>query len=368
MVDEFVSDDSDDFDGDRVFKDLDEVVRHLRPPKSKNRVYNTLHGLISAPQRLQYHQLEEYEMEIIWEWAGNKDAFFQAAVESTNPPEDPGESLRGLNSICCLLGQMKTQNRIDKVRGRLLQYFLALFVERHISDVRDVRVVTRLVIDSGLIAPEVTSNLENNLRTWLAGGRCYMQFARALGGAGVLIHLPLIGSTSWESHSHLRGTYGARNYELLRRIRVPEAADEGRLAPNVGIDLNAHQLVDRLVQDLSQECGVQTLFVVDAADRRQTRGSRLRRGRQTPYQPPQSASQAGRQGSGHARRSRGHTRHPPPNDSPHTSSLGDASLSGQAPLFSAYPPLGDDYHSLSSPQIFSDEGSVERFSSSTPGA
>lgn len=213
---------------------------------------------------------------------------------------------------------MRTQERIDKVRGRLLQYFLARFVERHISNARDVKQVTRQVLDRGLIAPEVMPNLVNNLQTWVAGGRCYMQLARVLGGAGVLIYLPLIGSSSWETHCRPSGMYGDQNYKLVRRIRVPQAANEERWASNVGKYLDAHQLVESLVDDFLEECA--SSLVNDAPDSTQTGGLRFRRGRlavSTDSASPSDVSQ-------------------------HTFSIGVPSLSGGTPLFSAYSPLGDD--------------------------
>lgn len=324
--------------------------------ETENRVYNTLRGLALDRRRLGEHQLQDPDFEIIWKWAGSKHDFFRQAVEHTDPPSDPGRSDPGLNSVCSLLVRMQTQGRIDIVRCRLLQYFLARFVAKFIPDVKNTTEVARLMVESGWIAKGVTLNLEKNLQAWLAAGRCYEQLAAELGGAGALLLLLLIGWSSWEVHCHPTRPYGNPICQLLVDMGVPEAANVVHWASNVEAFLNAHELVDNLVHDLFQECHPDAVCFVSAPSSKpaRTKGRGIRSSRFAPRFAPYPES-------GHARR----PQNTPPFDSPHAVS---PEFSGQVPVFSIHPGPDDDdlCRVLSGPPTPLDGVCIPPFSPSTP--
>lgn len=358
---------------------LHELHLQKQKLKSNNRLYNTLWGLLWDPRKLATARLQEREIDIIWSWVGDDRAFFRLDVHDPGapadpaPPDDAGPFAPGLHSVCNLLGRMTTQRRIDKVRGRLLQYLLARFVDQVLPDVKDVGELARLMVESGWIARGLTRDLEEDLRGWLAGGRVYGKLALGLGGPGVLIHLPLIGSSAWESHCHPEGPYGTRNLDTLRRIGVHETAHEGRWAPKVDRTLNAHEVVNALVDDLLRKCQVYAVHFVTASDgtpqpsrSKRSKRTKLRRPHAVPYPSPVPPIRAERSASGHSHRTP--PPYTPPGVSPPAFSPTDASLSGQVPLFSAHSPLSDNCHVLASPPILFDGEEVEPFPPSNPVA
>lgn len=222
----------------------------MRGPKG-NRVYNRL--LRDAPAE----ELDDVAEHTIWNWVHDKDAFFHATARSSRADADSpasGASVRLLDSVCCLLEDLQTQERVDSVRWRLLLYFLARFVDEKIHDVRDAGAMAQLLADAGWISRGREEALARHLRNWLKAGRNYVELASALEGPGALIYLPLWGRTMWEHHCHPGGGWWSQIVRLLRQRGVPTAAKRKRHD-----DRDAHQVVDALLQHWSQQCGISFL-------------------------------------------------------------------------------------------------------------
>lgn len=168
-------------------------------------------------------ELREEVVAIIWSWVDDMDLFFHGAVTAP-APHGGGSGMLLLDSVCGMLHFIKTQSAVDRIRWRLLLYFLALLVDERISHVGDEDEVVDLLVQYGWISEGLEELLKAHLRDWLKAGRNYVELAQALGGAGALICLPLWGPSAWEHHCHPGGEYWLAIIGRLRELGVPTAA------------------------------------------------------------------------------------------------------------------------------------------------
>lgn len=235
----------------------------------------------------------------IWSWANQKELFFKPGGEPTKGEHEasvpPGGALF-FNSVCSLLKKMEQQNQVDTVRMRLLLYFLARFVDERCEGAQE-DVVVFLLVDSGWISKTLQPYLEMNLKKWLAAGRVYARLVELLGvGAGILIFLPLFGSSTWEQKCSLVREQGEMIAYALHRLGVLEAAsvirDDNR---------SAHAVVQEIVQHLFEQspnlvmCNISAAFGPLKGKKRirrprSTQSRRLRRRLASPRRPPDDAS------------------------------------------------------------------------------
>jgi hypothetical protein len=183
--------------------------------------------------------------------------------------------------VCTLLNQVQDQNQINTIRTRLLLYFLALFVDKEIPFVRDINTVASLVVDKGLISED----LKKNLPDWLRAGRRYVGLVDLLNaGLGILIFLPLLSPSTWESHCPLTGMYVDSIKHKLKSMGVPEAANATRYGGRTG-----HDVVQELMEDCFPRSSINFVTCDPATGSPSTGSARFIRKPRDSYSQPRSS-------------------------------------------------------------------------------
>ena len=249
--------------------------------EEKNRALQSLSGASIS-------KLEETVIATIWGWATHKKSFFDSgSVTAAGPVRSSAGASPILDSVCTLLKQVQEQTQINTIRRRLLLYFLARFVDGKIKDVRDMDRVVTLVVDSGWISPEpeLLSLLKENLPRWLKAGRRYVGLVHLMNaGLGVLIFLPLLTDSTWESHCPRTGMYVDAILEKLRSMGVPEEANAKRHG-----DLTGDDIVRELWEELFAQSSVNFVACNPATVSPSTGGVRFIRKPRDLYSQPRDS-------------------------------------------------------------------------------
>jgi hypothetical protein len=231
-------------------------------------------------------ELREEVVAIIWSWVDDMDLFFHGAVTAP-APHGGGSGMLLLDSVCGMLHFIKTQSAVDRIRWRLLLYFLALLVDERISHVGDEDEVVDLLVQYGWISEGLEELLKAHLRDWLKAGRNYVELAQALGGAGALICLPLWGPSAWEHHCHPGGEYWLAIIGRLRELGVPTAAQRKRHQ-----DYTAYDVAGAVVDHCFARCPTGFLSGHRSPSQRLPAGRRIRKRRRSG--PPRRRRQTRR--------------------------------------------------------------------------
>ncbi|KAJ6117953.1 hypothetical protein N7523_005704 [Penicillium sp. IBT 18751x] len=219
--------------------------------KDKNRTLQSLRSS-SVPA------LEPEAIATIWGWAKDKGSFLTPAGKT-----DPCSPI--LDSVCKRLNHNTTAAvLINTIHTRLLLYFFARFVDEKLEDVRDLDRVVQLVLESGWISnePEIIALFKDNFSKWLRAGRRYVGLVELLDvGEGVIIFLPPIKPSTWESHCPRAGTYANQIKTKLHEMGVSAAAD----ARHDG--WTAHEVVREVVEHLFAQSSTSFVPCQPATDR-----------------------------------------------------------------------------------------------------
>ena len=199
--------------------------------------------------------LEPEVIATIWGWAEDTKSFFTpgSKTDASSPILD-SVCTPILDSVCTLLiYNTTTAVQINTIHTRLLLYFLARFVDEKLQDVRDLDRVVMLVLESGWISnrPELIAPFKANLPKWLKAGKSYMGLVELMGvGEGVIIFIPQLKRSTWESHCPREGATANRIKDKLQDMGVPAAASIKRHGRT------GHEVVQKLMKLLLTQSSI----------------------------------------------------------------------------------------------------------------
>jgi hypothetical protein len=191
---------------------------------------------------------------VIWRWAENPDYSAEIGHPVPELASTAGSSAAPFDPVFNMLVRLQTQGRVDRVRWRLLLYFLAREVNKRIGEVGTPEVMVQMLTQNHWISDPVKKVLREGeykkAKEWLRAGRSYIALVEKL-GLGALISLPFIGESSWNYHCHPNGKRWFEILSLLHDRRVPEAAALRERHGNV--ELDAHGVATKLIEHLKSK-------------------------------------------------------------------------------------------------------------------